>query len=335
MIDSIIPLGLILLYLLIIFLVNYYKNISPKKRKNHQINLDDINPAISFYCYYSGNTSKLFWLTLLDLINRGYYKLYSKEDISYIKWNKNDILKIDELSLKEFEKILVTYINTTMYKNDAKETISLDLLEKKVSSDWSYQSVLNNFITELKKEVSKTCGNIDKISILEIPLILTFLYSVQVLYFFDMNFSVSQILLLSIPLTFITLLITDALKHIIVKYTLKKHIIAVIISIIMAVISFNIWKDLNDVDYIIFHVLMGVFAFMYPLLIITNLYYIKTTPHYFNKLQKDIINQLDELKIDILDEKIKKIDYVYTYGLKVKNTSKNKEYNDFVDIFKM
>ena len=92
MIDSIIPIGLILLYLLTMFLINYYRNISPRKKKAHQIKLEDIEPELALYCYNNGNASKLFWVTLLDLIDRGYYKLYSEENISYIKWNKKDIL---------------------------------------------------------------------------------------------------------------------------------------------------------------------------------------------------------------------------------------------------
>ena len=89
---------------------------------------------------------------------RGYYKLYSDKDISYIKWSKKDILKVDELNLKEFEIKLVTYINTLIYKDNEESYISLEELEKLVSSDWSYQSISNNFTIELKKESIKTYG---------------------------------------------------------------------------------------------------------------------------------------------------------------------------------
>lgn len=335
MIDSIIPIGLILLYLLTMFLINYYRNISPRKKKAHQIKLEDIEPALALYCYNNGNASKLFWVTLLDLIDRGYYKLYDEENISYIKWNKKDILKVDELNLKEFEIKLVTYINTLIYKDNEKNYISLEQLQRLVSSDWSYQSISNSFTVELKKEAIETYGTVDKISIFEEPAILTYIYSMQVLYFFDVNFSTGQILLLSIPLTIITLIISNLLKHTMVKHTLKNHIFIVIPSIIMSVIAFYIWNSLSNIDYIIFHITMALFAFMYPLLVITNIYFIKTTSHYLNKLQQDIIDQLDELKIKTMNNETKDINYTYVYGLKMKITSQNKEYNDFIDIFKI
>lgn len=335
MIDSIIPIGLILLYLLTMFLINYYRNISPRKKKAHQIKLEDIEPALALYCYNNGNASKLFWVTLLDLIDRGYYKLYNDEDVSYIKWNKKDILKVDELDLKEFEIKLVTYINTLIYKYSEKNFISLEQLQKLVSSDWSYQSISNSFTGELKKESTKTYGIVDKISIFEEPAILTYIYAVQVLYFFDVNFSTSQILLLSIPLTLITLIISNLLKHTMNKYTLKKHMIIVVLSIITSIIAFYIWQSLSSIDYIIFHIAMALFAFMYPLLVITNIYFIKTTSHYLNKLQQDIIKQLDDLRVKILNNEIKDINYTYVYGLKMKITIENKEYNDFIKTFRM
>ncbi len=335
MIDSIIPIVLILLYLLTMFLINYYRNISPKKKKIHQIKLNDIEPALALYCYNNGNANKLFWVTLLDLVDRGYYKLYCDNDISYIKWNKNDILKVDELNLKEFEIKLVTYINTLIYKNNEKNYISLEELDKQVSIDWSYQSVSNSYQQELKKEFVKAFGVVDKISIFKAPAILTYIYAMQILYFFDVNFSASQILLLSIPFTFLTLIISNLLKHTMVKHTLKSHIKIVIPSIIASIIAFYIWKSLASVDYIIFHIAMAVFAFMYPLLIITNIYFIKTTSHYLNKLQQDIIQQLDELKVKVLERETKDINKAYLYGLKMKNISENKEYNDFVNIFKI
>lgn len=335
MIDSIIPIALILLYLLTMFLINYYRNISPRKKKEYQIKLENIEPALALYCYNNGNANKLFWVTLLDLIDRGYYKLYSAADVSYIKWNKKDILKVDELNLKEFEIKLVTYINTLIYKDSEKNHISLEELQKLVSSDWSYQSISNSFTVELKKESIKTYGIVDKISIFEGPTILTYIYAVQVLYFFDVNFSTGQIILLSIPLTLITLIISNLLKHIMIKHTLKKHMLIAVASIITAVIAFYIWQSLSSIDYIIFHITMALFAFMYPLLVITNIYFIKTTSHYLNKLQQDIIDQLDNLKVKTINNEIKDINYTYVYGLKMKQSSKNKEYNDFVNTFKI
>lgn len=335
MIDSIIPIGLILLYLLTMFLINYYRNISPRKKKAHQIKLEDIEPELALYCYNNGNASKLFWVTLLDLIDRGYYKLYSEENISYIKWNKKDILKVDELNLKEFEIKLVTYINTLIYKDNEKNYISLEKLQRLVSSDWSYQSISNSFTVELKKEAINTYGTVDKISIFEEPAILTYIYAMQVLYFLDVNFSTVQILLLSIPLTIITLIISNLLKHTLVKHTLKRYIFIVIPSIIMSVIAFYIWNSLSSIDYIIFHIAMALFAFMYPLLVITNIYFIKTTSHFLNKLQQDIIDQLDELKIKTINNEMKDINYTYVYGLKLKIASNSKEYNDFIDTFKI
>jgi len=317
------------------FLINYYRNISPKKKKQHQIKLEDIEPALALYCYNNGNASKLFWVTLLDLIDRDYYKLYSEENISYIKWNKKDILKVDELNLKEFESKLVTYINTLIYKDNEKNYIALEQLQRLVSSDWSYQSISNNFINELKKESIKTYGIVDKVSIFEAPAILTYIYALQVLYFLDFNFKTIQILLLSIPLTLITLIISNLFKNIMIKHTFKKHMIMVVLSIITAVIAFYIWQSLSDIDYIIFHITMALFAFMYPLLVMTNIYFIKTTSHYINKLQQDIINQLDDLKIKTINNEIKDINYTYVYGLKMKIASKNKEYNDFSNIFKI
>lgn len=335
MIDSIIPVALIFIYLLIIFLINYYYNISPRKNKKYQIKLDDVNPVMALYCYNNGNANKLFWVTLLELVDSSYYKLYSENDVTYLKWNKKDMLKIDDLKLKEFEKKLVTYINTLIYKNDESNYISLDLLAKTVSTDWSFQSVLNGFTVELKKEFIETYGIVDKISIFKKPFIVTFAYVMQVLYFFNVGFNLMQILLLSTLITFVSLVIASLFKEKMYKYTLSKHIKLSVVSAVLAVIAFYIWKNFEGVDYIIFHLTVGFLTFMYPLLIVIDIYFIKTTNRYLNKIQSDIIKQIEELKQRVLNKENDNINYAYIYGLKLKNVNKDSCLSDYINTFRI
>lgn len=332
MIDSVIPIILIFIYLLLVFSINYYKISNKKRIIDKKIKLELINPTVMFYYYDNNSNNRLFWLTLLELIDKEYYRLNAINDITYIKWNKKENFKIDVSNFNNFEIILINYLNKIICASE-KNTISLEELNKKVTSDWSFQKVLNSFIVELKKESIKGYGNIDKISIFKEPLILTYIYSLQVLYFLNVGFNFFEILVISIPFSIITLLITDLLKNNFIKYSIGKYSKIVIASFLLSIIAFNIWTRFPDVDYILFHVLMGILTFMYPLLIITNIYFIKTTSNYFNKLQKQIIDELDEMKVNLLNNKNINIKISYIYGLKVNNIINKKEYNDFIDIF--
>jgi hypothetical protein len=52
-------------------------------------------------------------------------------------------------------------------------------------------------------------------------------------------------------------------------------------------------------------------------------------------VQQDIIYQLDDFKIRTINNEIKDINYTYVYGLKMKIAIRNKEYSDFMNIFKL
>ncbi len=317
MIENTFPIWIILIYLIIIFLISYYKNIVKKNKKNYKVNLENINPIEAIYFYNNGKTNKLFYYCLLNLIEKRYYKLEEKENEFYLVINDKKIV------LEKYEIILVDYINSLFNKE-----IELEKLLLLLKSDSNYEININNFNNSLKEKTQNYSGQLDKISIYIIPFIITFIYSIQVIIFLELNIKIFSIILLSVLFSLFTLLLTDLIKHKFKKYTIKDCIKVILLSLFLSIISSYIWNELQEIDYIIFHVLMGIMTFMYPLLIIINKYQIKTNTNYINKIQEDINIQIIEHK-----KTLNKQSFIYLVVFKIYDNNIKNSYKYFIKKF--
>ncbi|MEG2250247.1 MAG: hypothetical protein RSD09_01570 [Bacilli bacterium] len=336
-VNSLIPIIIISLYIAIIFLIDKYRNIKINEIENNiNIDINKKEPIINFYCYNNLKIKNLFWLTFLDLINKNYYKLTTKDDETYVEWTKQNILKFDEINLIPSYKIVIKYINCLTYKETESSKISLSKLDYLVKTDFSLSNNINRFNDELIKDVKKIYGNIDKISDYVIGFFFGVLYFMQVLFFISNSFKFIELILLSIPLSLANLYLSYKFKNKIYNYDKKKTIKIILISLFVSTLSCILWINLNSFNYIIFHVLMAVLTFMYPLFLFLNIYFINSNRYYKNKLQRDAVKKLGNLKMALISNNLdKEKNYVYVVGFKIKHKFKNKCLNDIISTFKI
>ena len=72
---------IIFLYLIFIFLLNYHRNRKSKKNDKYLVKLEDLSPTMSFYSCNLFKSRKLFWMGLLELVNKKYYSLTKDKNI--------------------------------------------------------------------------------------------------------------------------------------------------------------------------------------------------------------------------------------------------------------
>lgn len=309
---------IIFLYLCLVFLLKYYKNISLKKSDKYLIKIDNVNPTVNFYCCNLLNSNKLFWITLMELIDKKYYKLYEENEEVYLKWNKQNITSIDNLKVADYQKDIIIYINSIIENMD--NVILLSKLDQIIRSDCNYASILNNYMIDLRKNTKELIGDLDRINNYKYAIVCTFFYLFQVFYFLTSDINFVGKLLITLPLTYFTIVISDVLKNKIGILTKKKYVLLFLVSIVISIITSNIWNNDTSNNYLIFHFLMGIFTYLYPLLIVINIYSIRTNYAYKNKIQKDLIEQMNDLEFS----DTKNINYLYLKVLKITNDKKDK-----------
>ena len=320
-ITNLVPVLLIFIYLTIIFLISYYKNIRFNNvRINKKNDITKIRPTLALYCYNTGTIKHLFNTTLMTLIDNGYFKLERINNETYISSNS----KKDKLY--KYEEIIKDYIDEIL--NNKK--LNINDFNEKLTLDYKYLAKTNKFYTELKKDAHKKFGKLDFVSNYMYSFIAGILYFMQIAFFVYNNFSSFQIFLISIPLSLINILLCDKVKDNIIKLENKKIIYFVVISIITSIISCLIWIKFNSSNYILFHVIVGLLSFMYPLFVLLNIYFIKTNMLCFNSKQKNIKLSLDSLKNEILENnELRDKYYIYTKSFKLKHKFKDPKINDF------
>ena len=228
------------------------------------------------------------------------------------------------------------YINSLLYKEDKNMYISLDKLDNTIVGDYSFTSILNSFMIELRKEVKTKYGLIDKYADVMPIILLCFLYSFQIIVFFKLKLNILLITLLALLLTIVTMGVINLLKNKIVNHSFERYLIIYIISVVLALTSYFIWSNNYMVDYIIYHVILGLLAFMYPLLVFTAIYFIHTNNFYRNPKQKDIINVLNDLKGKLENTKnVNEEDYIYILGLNIKKKRIDDDYYYFKKKFNL
>ena len=305
---------IIFLYLLFIFLLNCYINRSRKKTKKYLVKLKDINQTINFYCYNLFKSRKLFWLSLLELIDKGCYSLKDFNNNLYIYHNNKST------QLNGYQLIVKNYIDSLLNEKE----MTIDELDSISRRDINFARIIRLYMLELKKNAKEIIGNLDRINDYVIATLCTFLYSLQIIFFITDDISMPLKLLIAIPFTCLTVLFSDLLKNKIGVFTNKKYLLIFLCFMILSILTTNIWNDNMSNNYIIFHFVIGGLACMYPLLIIVNIYLIRSNSKYKNSIQAGLKEQMNNLSDGD--------DYIY---LKVLNRKKYAKTNVLDNYFKI
>ena len=324
-VNNLYPTLIIFVFLIIMFLVGIFRN---KVIKKKNVSLKNLDIPISFYCYNNSSIKDLFKLTFLDLLLRGYYKLYKKNEIIYI-----ENVKSDDSKLLSYQKRVLSYINNLIYKEDNDNKICLDTLDYNISTDVTFGFNLTKFNNEIKEDAKNIYGNIDNFSNYILSIIFGIIYYVFILYSIYNKLSITQLFVFSILLTFPTILISDKLKNKIHKFSKLRIFIFSIVSLIIAIISCLTWINFSGYNYLFFHFIMAILTFMIPLFIFLNIYLIKTNTFFFNDKQKEIVNILNNILNDLLeDDKLANKNYLLSKAFKINVKNDDELIEKFVRI---
>ena len=170
--------------LLFIFLL-----LSNRKKDKHYFRdmIDLSSPLISYY-----NKGKIddqaIYLTLLDLISQGFYKIERVKEQLFLKWQGNNLFDIEPYKLNNNEKILVKYINSILfeYKN-----VSIEQLGELIKSNLNFHKMINKFYNSIKIEIKHSYGYIRRENNYFIVILLVLIYSIMV---FNINSIIGLVL---------------------------------------------------------------------------------------------------------------------------------------------
>ena len=126
----------------IILLVVFILLNNNKKEKHYFRDMIDLSgPLISYYNKGKIDNQTLY-LTLLDLISKGFYKIERVEDKLVLKWQKGSLFDVDKYELKSTEKILAKYINSILFEY---QNATLEQLGELIKSNLNFNNMINKF----------------------------------------------------------------------------------------------------------------------------------------------------------------------------------------------
>lgn len=118
-----------------------------------------LSPAILMY-YYKGNfDTRSVWLTLMDLVRRGYYHIENRGELVLV-WQKGHPLNLDIYDFQPYEKDVALFINTILFHEGKEGVMALDELKRRMKGcpDDSFQIMSRNFIDHLKDSIRRGYG---------------------------------------------------------------------------------------------------------------------------------------------------------------------------------
>jgi len=270
--------GLIIILLLLIWnkrKINNTKQYWRERPKN-------LSVAIINYYYKGKITKDTIWLTLLDLISKGYYGLEKRNDEYFIFWKKDKLLDLDNCNLNSFEKEITNYINVILVENKNKE-ISLKDLKNAMSIDLELNVFITKFYALLKEEIKKSYGLIDKNQNYTLSFLISFLY-------YCLVFSPGSIIGYGIGLVYSLIVMVVSMIFRNAKFGYKMMIEIIILMLLLIVFSIpfipTIIKSSNPIALIL--------SIFNPILIIVNVVILKIK--FYTKKQKDLMNEVYGLK---------------------------------------
>lgn len=161
----------------IILLVVFILLNNNKKEKHYFRDMIDLSgPLISYYNKGKIDNQTLY-LTLLDLISKGFYKIERVEDKLVLKWQKGSLFDVDKYELKSTEKILAKYINSILFEY---QNATLEQLGELIKSNLNFNNMINKFYDDFKYEIKHSYGYIRKENNYFLAILLTLIYTISV-----------------------------------------------------------------------------------------------------------------------------------------------------------
>lgn len=279
-----------------IFLILYFGN---QEEVPYNRNIPDLPIAVINYYATGKITDKTIWLTLLELISKGYYQLYRKDNEYYLKWNRGKLLELDNIGLNKMERILVGLINGIILENKQNE-ISIDLLHKAMKSRINLSHTFRHFYNALKSYIRESHGYFNYYQNYVIAVL------IDIGYFFIIFQSYKLgVLLLIFFFTALIILTSSALKNFRFDFKSIVGVITLIYSIFAISMPFIPTILFNNNSWLFILLLMN------PILFMTNIYLLNLEfpmPH-----QKEIMTNIKGLKHfleDFSNLKDRDIDYI-------------------------
>jgi hypothetical protein len=124
---------------------------------------DDLSiPVIQYYNEGKFN-NKTIWLMILDFIQKDYYSLVRIEKDKYkLTWRGKDMFDLSNEQLTDYEKDLMSYINTYLVNSKDKSIILNDLING-FKSDVHLNDRISKMYDKIFHEIKTTYGSIDYI----------------------------------------------------------------------------------------------------------------------------------------------------------------------------
>ena len=275
--------------------------------------------AVCMYYHNSKFNGKEFWVTLLDLIDRDFYKLENIDGTRYLEWTKEKMFDLDNLGLKPFEKKAVSFVNSLIYEDDRKTKIELELFKAKVKTSPNLTKGMELFYTLLKEEITNTHGFVSQDNKhMKVFLVNTIYMFIAVYFTLKVNFGTS---LLAIFMAGLALFVSNVISN--TKNTFKS-IISIfflvtlsILAVVMFVLSFGaLGLSLFLVSYSEFSltsVLLFLVKTLYPLLIFVDIVLLKSIRKTKNEGQQKLVDNLLGLRNfmeEFTNTEHREIDYI-------------------------
>lgn len=151
---------MIALFIIVAVIVIVVKRPFRKKNTSYYREVPDNLPAVIIYYYKKGKLPKnLIWLTILDLIGRGYYSLDKKETEHYLKWRDTNYYEFNTEGLYPYEIMIIKYINTAIASSKNRD-ISLNKLHEYIKNDFNFAKKLKEIEDNLNNTLNETYGKV-------------------------------------------------------------------------------------------------------------------------------------------------------------------------------
>ncbi len=296
---------------------------------------DNLHPAIIQYYSNGYLNDKSFWLILLELIQKGYYKFERfkvNDQIDYkIKWMKDNYYDLTSFKLHDYEKLVIKYINTYILSHDRKhnqktKTILLSILHEQIKADINLKGFIEKIHSSIRYEIKHSYGFINTEVNVLLAAILVFGY--YIILFPGLSNVMSGTLY-----TLIIMIIANVLKN--TKFNLKGMFGILLLIYTILVIFTPLLPSLMFAK----NPMMIILIYFNPFLIFLASYVLSTNiyTHKQSELMKKIIGSKMFLK-DFTLLKYRPVDYINfvkyyyvlaeAYGIKITDQDYVKTFYD-------
>lgn len=317
-----------IILIIVLLFINFYKSKRINDGQYYRERPKKLPVAVVNYYYKDRITKDTIWLTLLDLISKGYYGLEKRDNEYFVFWKKDEMLELDNYDLNSFEKEMINYINVILIEKKSK-FISLKDLKNAMSIDLELNVFIDRFYTLLKEEIKKNYGLIEKNKNYTLSFLISYLY-------YWLVFSPKTLIGYGFGLIYsiIIIVVSMILKNI--KFGYKMIIELIIVMCFLAIFTIPFIPTIIESNNPIIFIL----SIINPLLLLVNTMVLNI--EFYSKKQKELMNEVYGLKkflndFSLLSEKdLKYIElfrqyYAFAVALEVKIENiipNNFEYDD-------